>query len=186
MTIYIRQSAARGELSMERPSKAQLAVAYHEAGQAVVARSFQQRVRRVSLQAPGERSEAEAHTSMELHLARLAQEDLLTPSGRASLEQLVIVAYAGEIAESRWKGRHGFQSTRRNWQVASNLRHLSHNPMQVDVYAAWLRVRAADTVERLWAEIERVAHALLSRRALTGAELDQLIEASGPQAGAVE
>ena len=49
-----------------------------------------------------------------------------------------------------------------------------------DAYLAYLKVRAAEWVERLWPQIEIVANALIERRTLTGEEVEELMRTVRP------
>jgi hypothetical protein len=62
---------------------------------------------------------------------------------------------------------------------------------QAQKYTAYLWVVAEDTVDRLWSEIEALAHELLARKTMTGAEVIAFqqawrpaqLETEGPLAG---
>jgi ATP-dependent Zn protease len=143
------------------------AVAFHEAGHAVVAY-------RLGV-------EVEYVTIVPDHFARahVALGDLFWAHGRgsdrANLERAIKIDLAGPLAEVRALGRR--RGGRTDYERASGLARYLAGAAGEREFLRHMERRIRALIECYWSEIERVAAALLERDELRGAEVKDVIEA---------
>ena len=131
------------------------ATAIHEAAHAVIARVLGQDVTSVSMR-------------------RVMSQHRSTRDGR---QRFVIVAFAGPVAEHRYCKLGDFEEARR-WEDGwrEDLQNILKYKYDEIGMLTPLRDRAEALVAELWPVIERVAEALLQHGALSGDEIDALLE----------
>lgn len=163
-----------------RPTKALIATAYHEAGHAVAAYHFGVRVKSVTIQPTDDSLGAVIHARLDRRTAEMVEYGSITPGGREKVERMVVIVYAGGVAERQHKGRHNHRGAQLDYSTVINyIDKLSGSPEQTEAYLRWLYIRTVDLVTNvLWPEIEVVAQALLEYRTLSGDELRQILQAS--------
>jgi hypothetical protein len=158
------------------------AVAYHEAGHAVVAHMLGHQVRRVSI-AP--KSGSDGRVSWRNPINRIISK--LESGSEADLERVryridhaIIVSMAGAFAQKRHNPRSGWRyagsgAARGEFllkgsddQQALELMSRVYEDEKVRAaYSRYLEARAEELVKRYWSRIERLAIALLDRETIS-------------------
>jgi hypothetical protein len=160
------------------------AVAYHEAGHAVVAHMLEYQVRRVSI-AP--KSDSEGHVSWPNPINRsvMSRLEFGSEAGldrvRYRIDHAIIVSMAGALAQkrhnprSRWRYAGSgaapgeFLLKGSDDQLALELASRVHEGEKVrTAYLRYLEARAEALVKRHWSRIERLAITLLERETVSG------------------
>jgi len=160
------------------------AVAYHEAGHAVVAHMLGYQVFRVSI-VP--KSDSTAHISWRHPINRSVMSNLEAGSEadldrvRYRIDHAIIVSMAGALAQKRYNPRSGwryggsgagrgeFLLKGSDDQQALELMVRVHEDEKVRAaYWRYLEARAEDLVKRYWSRIERLAITLLNRETISG------------------
>lgn len=144
-----------------------LAIAYHEAGHAVIAHAFGTRPKLATI-IPHKDSLGRVEHRSPLRGIRLD----LDGSDRARLraERAIMICLAGPIAHRRhnpkaWRRTDGAGDE----QLAGDLAiRVCGSDEQATAFLLWLGVTARDMVEAHWSEIERMAAALIERKTLRG------------------
>jgi hypothetical protein len=180
---------------MSTPTKREAAVAYHEAGHAVIGfwAEVPRRLMEVSLV-----PDLEAGTLGHVRRGRRARvrdirrgEDGTPRSFLRSfdpdlddqplverrLRPEIIARFAGVLAEKRFRGRG------HNWAGASTdmveadsyIGAITGSPRQAEKYAAFLWVVAEEAVATHWSDIDRLAQELLGRKRMTGRETEAFL-----------
>jgi Peptidase family M41 len=161
------------------------AVAYHEAGHAVVAHMLGHQVRRVSI-AP--KSGSEGRVSWRNPIKNPSVRGKLEYGSEADLDRVryridhaIIVSMAGAFAQKRHNPRSGWRYSGSGAargesllkgsddQQALALMSRVHEDEKVrDAYWRYLEARAEALVKRYWSRIERLAITLLDREIISG------------------
>jgi ATP-dependent Zn protease len=133
-------------------------IAYHEAGHAVIGMRLRLRLKHVTIRP-------------DLCTYGLAHFKFVRAS---DVEKRAITAVAGPLAEKKHLGRNGNLGNSAEYRsVISEICFPSDR--QAKAWRSQLRVRAQTLVNDRWAEIEKVAAALLERETLTGAQVGKII-----------
>lgn len=147
--------------------------AYHEAGHAVIAAHVPERFRYVTITPDGD---ALGHVKNWAFSRRFQPDAHVSPRGREIIDNRVMTLFAGGIAEKRFSGRLNRVGAQSDHEQAVDLAdYLSGNTACTEAYLKWRWVVAETAVEHHWADIERVAGALLERNRLTWREVRELI-----------
>ncbi len=178
--VFSRQDAANRlaaidlDNMMGRTPSEDRAVAFHEAGHAVPARSFGLSVRGVSIR-------ASASEGGFCHYAPGPSWGSLPEAKREEIEAHAIVELAGPIAERLACETLNLVPSDESWQrhqasaAALVLRITGTSGRELENYVAWLGDRAAACVAEHWGEVVLVAEALLVHRELDGEQVDALL-----------
>src|SRR5262245_54406910 len=173
--------AGEGEaMKPRRPTAAEIATAYHEAGHALAAWKNGIGIRRISIVPKGDK------------LGRLQRRTPLraihfewdgSDRARMRAEKLIEVSLAGPAAQRRFK-----PSSFRHCQAHSDHRqavdladYLNGNSEQAQLYLRWMERRASDLVANFWPLVEALALVLLERRTMTGKEAAEVFMAAQAQ-----
>lgn len=162
---------------MKKPTRAQIATAYHEAGHAVAAHLVGIRVLSAGIEPAEGFLGLVAHEGVGAELLAVAQGSApLTLALRARLEAHVLMLLAGSIAEHRQRGRRDhIGSSQDHARALDWLERVSGTPAEAEAYAAWLGHRAEGLLTLGWAEVERLAAALLEQGSLAGETVHALV-----------
>jgi hypothetical protein len=144
------------------------AAALHEAGHAVSMLVFSDPIARVSI-------EGEAGAVERPHYRRWSLND---EAGRMRALEYVVTCYAGPAAERRI-GILSPETSATDRKMAAELvlRLCDGDEREARRLGDRLEALARDLVDRNWSAIETIATALSERGELSGAEIDQLLEA---------
>jgi hypothetical protein len=158
------------------------ATAYHEAGHAVAAYMLKIALRRkeVSIVPDNERG-SDGSTS---HLQVVSKEIEYDRSGKNFLraERLVKMSLAGEIAQRRYKPRsmrsHHGHSDRDH--AADLLSYFATSQEELQVWLKLLTIRTENMFApaRVWRAVEKLAAALMVKRAISGKEATEIISSA--------
>jgi len=98
-----------------------------------------------------------------------------TKFGRARAEQMLIVSFAGCVAEKRFSG-HAEALSGADLAVSIDfLQRLSEDPKVRDTYLHRLTAQAEELLETHWSSVEAVATALLERKTISPAQITAAI-----------
>ena len=101
----------------------------------------------------------------------------ISDKARVRAEKKIMIKLAGPVAEKRYScrsRRNGHASM--DWLEAFDIaRRLIGNERETIAYVAWLEYRTADVIQQQWQNVKRVAGALLTRKTLSGAELQKTL-----------
>jgi ATP-dependent Zn protease len=163
---------------MSRPKRDE-AIAYHEAGHAVVAHALGQAVPLVSF-VPDEEDDSLGRCHQNLMGEWFRPDSDTSGRTRNTIEKRVIILFAGFHAEARFTGRRNYKVA--SWDrgaAADILSYLTQDrEEELRAYLAWLDVRSKDMVNSPmnWRAIEYVARELLARRQLNGKDIRRLCQ----------
>ena len=173
-----------------RISKRLQGTAYHEAGHAVVAHYFEIPVITISIVPDGDLGGSVTYYPLPAGVDWLfaiqpisEEDDAEIPDGlidcilRHDIEALVMAGMAGMLAEKRVYRRHLRQGAAHDYyNTYRDLRRLEGNERVIAAYWKYLEVRTDDLLNQpsVWASVEAVAEALLTKSSLT---CDEMIEA---------
>jgi hypothetical protein len=160
------------------------AVAYHEAGHAVVAHMLEYQVRRASI-APKSGSDGRVswrnpiNPSVMSKLKYGSEADL--DRVRYRIDHAIIVSMAGAFAQKRHNPRSGWRYSGSGAARGEFLLKGSDDQQALELmsrvyedekvraaYSRYLEARAEDLVKRYWSRIERLAITLLDRETISG------------------
>lgn len=149
-----------------------IAVAYHEAGHAVIGQKLGVPVRRVSIEP------TEAYRGMVLiddPVRGIKDGDETSDRARLRVERTIIVRLAGPVAQrkhrpSSWRRYHGSD----DYRGLAGLAACFYDGETLDAFIRWLELRTQDLVEIHMSAIDRVAQALLERKTLTSDEIKEI------------
>jgi hypothetical protein len=152
------------------------ATAYHEAGHAVAAVQQGIGIGRHGISIiPGKNVAGYVH----VHKGFSGNPEYeLTSSNRLRVERKVIVSFAGEIAQRKFRSRsvrkYHFRSDME--KALDLLTCFVGSPRELEAYAAWLRIRAEQLVENPlnWAIIEAVASELMKNMKLSAEDVNRI------------
>jgi len=162
-----------------RSTNRDLAVAHHEAGHAVACFYQRIRIRKVSIE-PEDSAAGSIRFRNPLEGVNL---ELTSSDGdRLKMERLATVCFAGGLAQ-----RHFSKHSYRTWHdeddrmAASNLiRRFVGSHEQLDAYYTLLRLQTEDLVEgSWWADIQKLATALVQNRVLSTKRVRAIIVGNG-------
>lgn len=147
------------------------ATAYHEAGHAVVAWRIGMKFRRVTIEPDGG---SLGHMLHAKHPKWFNPEVEFSDRIRLRCESHIIVSYAGQLAQARFRGRRprwGMESDN-HWanEMASRLMSQQMIRGSNETFVAFQKFcwqRSLDTVNERWLEIGELATALLERKTLS-------------------
>jgi Peptidase family M41 len=99
---------------------------------------------------------------------------------RRRLEPEIVVCCAGVIAEQRFRGRrHNWRGAAVDLAAASDFAEYStSSAQQARLYSAYLWQVAKDLLDRWWPSVETLAEALLERRTMNGRDVIDLLDAT--------
>jgi len=148
------------------------AMAYHEAGHAVIGKYLDFPIKIVTL-IPD--SKTLGHAAFHWPAA---PNDLNDPFQRVMFEDAAVTAFAGPLAEERYLGsRHGLSSMGDYEDAFLYLQRFESDERIWNAWAAYLQERARFFVCRhcrAWNEIKAVAQLLLERTTLSAAHIDAI------------
>jgi Peptidase family M41 len=157
----------------ESKARARQALAYHEAGHAVMALRNELHSAYVTI-VPNAEQESLGHCAALAHPDDFRPDVELSPKDEVYLRTSIEVYLAGDAAWARLMGRH-------NWQAASNDYHqavdlatyMTGDIKETEAYLKWLRLRVEGTIGQplVWAQVQAVAAALLARETLSEDEV---------------
>ena len=154
-----------------KPTNANPATAYHEAGHACVAFLLKRGVEEVSITCVPNRSEGH------VRLRRRPKFNPRDKRSRNAVEREVIIGYAGDIAEEKFSGSPSQGSSETDFVQANNDLgwHVEECPGHGDLcnevheaYKHYMYACAKCTVELQWPRIEALAEELLKHGTLSG------------------
>jgi hypothetical protein len=166
-----------GAIEMTRGKKA---TAYHEAGHAVVSRYTGREMKHVTIR-PDRTTLGHVRLAKDRRLHRALRDCIdhmgaVTPGKKDAIERLVIILFAGGIAEKKQSRRKCFARSDIDHRQAMDLvESLSSCHKELEAWAHLLWVRAESCVALWWPEIKAVAAALLERETLTGDEVKEIL-----------
>ncbi len=170
------RSERHSEENVVKQTKALESIAYHEAGHAVAAHAHQVRTKKLTI-VPAEGSLG--RHEHKLFFKRINIEYDSSPRAQRRVENMVIVCLAGPAAQRRFNPRGSWRvGAKGDWhQVHDLLSYLVGSEEQLEPYWKLMEIRTQDFVQDpdWWFLIERVAHRLLDRQTLTGAEVRKLM-----------
>ena len=147
-------------------------VAYHEAGHAVSAIFLRIPFDRATI-IPGKTSDGEEYlgiVEISSKFFRNFHPDIsLTPRTREKIEDLIINAYAGTLAEKRYIGRHDWRGAEPDLHSTIRFSHYAaggEGDIET-VFFRWLRLRTDALIDQHWNKVQNVANALLDRKTLS-------------------
>lgn len=158
-------------------AKQSFAVAYHEAGHAVVSFFCQEQFKTVSIIPAEDYLGVVVGRRLEKRIFDAFATGLdLTPYQRMRIENQVIISLAGGIAERRYRGRYNHQGRKSDIDNAVDIvLRLSGSAEEANAYLKWLDTRAHNAVNVRWDLIESVAQTLFASKKMTQAEVIEII-----------
>jgi ATP-dependent Zn protease len=167
-------------LMHERRPSQQTAVAYHEAGHAVVAHAQHVKIRAVTI-----RPQDDALGQVVVKHPRWFLPELNAGSEKGRVLSyaidVAVVIFAGPAAERLFTGRHNHVGADFDYQTVGSLAaNLCGSERQRRAMLRWLRVTADELVasDRIREGIEAVAQSLIKRQRLTSGEVNEVILSS--------
>jgi hypothetical protein len=154
-------------------ARGDLATSFHEAGHVAAAWSRGLKIHSATIDpTPGFRG----HT-LHANPLRGIRLNLSLARVRDRAESAIVVYLAGPEAQQRhnprsWRTHHGASDFKQAFDLAIGL---STSGEAAHAYLDWLTVVARDEIEALWPQVEKVAHALVTQRTLTAAEVKTLL-----------
>jgi hypothetical protein len=82
-------------------------------------------------------------------------------------ERMILVFFAGQVAEGRFANRHNWKGSREDWHEAVNMASYfagNNEVLQAYVNYLWARAKTLFNLPWLWAAVEAVAKELLIRK----------------------
>ncbi|NKE71246.1 hypothetical protein [Candidatus Manganitrophus noduliformans] len=154
--------------------------AYHEAGHAAASYLLGRRICRVSI-VPDYKNGSLGHSAG--HRLRNFHPDYdESDKTRLKVEREIMILMAGEEAEWFYSGRRNKEGARSDrHEVFKLMGYIDDDPDSWRLYCKWLRIRTRRLVInhiRWKVAIPAVAHALLSKNKMTGAEVAEAIQAA--------
>jgi hypothetical protein len=161
----------------KRKSNKMWAVAYHEAGHAVVARHFFRLSEEgVSIIPEQGQQEGITHINFPARCFRPKDNEYITGRSRRTCETFALISLAAYLSPQRsrassYRIHHSEQDRKEALDV---LTHTTEAKEEVDAGMRLLELQARNLVNRMWPKIEAVATALMERRHLTKSEVEQI------------
>jgi hypothetical protein len=150
--------------------------AFHEAGHAVVAHALGVRLYGATV-VPAEGYAGQVEHESVLRRIRLDVDG--STRARLRVERAIKIGLAGAVAQQR----HRPPSLRR-WRTDGDYQSVAELALRVcgtekiaNAFIEWLRLETAALLDLRWHEVKAVAKALLEKHHLTGAEIDETIQA---------
>jgi hypothetical protein len=156
------------------------AIAYHEAGHAVVGHcdQYHPRIKMVTIN-PDKNDDTLGRCFNRGFGRRFDPEVTVTPAMRVKMEAVIVTTLAGPEAEKRLRGRYNHRWASSDRQSALNLiTYLVGSDEELQAYLNLLHVRAKNAVALYWDLIEKVAQALLFEKEFNG---DRLLDVMFPE-----
>ncbi len=161
---------------MSEPTKALISTAYHEAGHVVVAYIELIKIKRVSIVPHQDYLGVVTRQGMEKRIRDAFEFGGITPARRARLESFIMLSFAGGIAEKKHRGQANHLGSSADYERVVDLAMMATgSAKETTAYLKWLHIRAEQTVNVYWYLVEAVAQALLERRALNAADIEQIM-----------
>jgi ATP-dependent Zn protease len=153
------------------------AAAYHEAGHGVAAHSVGASIGHLSIdpdQTTLGRSEC-VWSGLKLD-ARASR----TQQAREVFEKQVLVALGGVVAQRIFTGKYDWHGAEADVRAAHELLSgLAQSDNEHAAYFKWLLVRAEDSIQLRWKQVDALAQALLTKRNLSGSEVRAIVRSAG-------
>jgi hypothetical protein len=160
---------------MVRRNLSRQATAFHEAGHTVAAVHHRVRVAKVTIR---DTEEVKGFVSRH-NLLRNAQLDIeeISTRRRIQIEHLVLVSYAGPIAQRCFNARsyRHYHATADRKEAINLASYLAGSNRELEAHLKWLWVRTEGFIERTWPQIETVAGWLLDHETVTGNSIKELV-----------
>lgn len=149
--------------------------AYHEAGHAVVQLLFGDEVGQLEIVTIVRDGQAAGHAAIDRagHDALRYREDTVK---QVIFERVIMVTLAGEIAQRKFSPDSVDEdhAAADRYLAEEYLEELDTHSAEIrEAYIHLLHLRTAALIDREWAGVERVARALVERKTLTGAEVQE-------------
>jgi ATP-dependent Zn protease len=154
---------------MKPPSKRLQAIAYHEAGHAVIACHYHRAVEHVTIVPE---KDSLGHVQQGHSSAKIRPDIDWNNKTEKWIEREIEITLAGPIAESEFTGREvKIEGTDR--KTAIDLAWRMYEGKVLTAYWNFMteKTRAVVKSPIVWAQIEAVAHALVDRRKLNGSQI---------------
>jgi hypothetical protein len=149
-----------------RKMSAMTAIAYHEAGHAIVSQRLGVLVKRVSIIPEEDTAGSCTHNNI-LRGTQLDVDD--SDRGRVRAEKTIMICLAGPIAQRLWRAR----SVRKYHAGADYARaadlaiRCNGSAKQVDAHLKWLEIRTEDMLKLLWPAVQALVADLLQNGTMT-------------------
>jgi ATP-dependent Zn protease len=150
------------------------AVAYHEAGHAVLLAAIGCKVHKITIMRyAGINGRVRAGTP----LRGIRNKEIGSPATRLQAEGAIMISLAGALAQKRvlprsWRSWHS--STDDAYATILAQRFCTSVP-ETKAFLKWLEIRTQQRLDAHWKTVELIANALLERKRLSGKEFDELI-----------
>lgn len=185
--MYLARMAEHHRRGRGRTKKAVWETAFHEAGHAVVSLRLGRGSEALSIVSEGERLGSHHSGELPPGIARRLSEGSSSLRDRQTIESMVMVFFAGTIAESICRGHEPRRlgGARSDFAKAIDVAsHLIFEPKELGTYLDWLFVRTVNSVRHSWRKVEELAGVLLIRQTLGGREVRAVVQRAmlGPAA----
>jgi len=160
----------------ESKARARQALAYHEAGHAVMAHRNELHSAYVTI-VPNAEQESQGHCAL-AHPDGFQPDVALSPEDEVHLRASIEMCLAGDAAWARLMGRHSWQVASSDYHRAVDLAtYMTGDIEETEAYLKWLRVRVKGTIGQplVWAQVEALAAALLARETLSEDEVREVL-----------
>jgi hypothetical protein len=142
------------------------ATAHHEAGHAVAAWRMYLPFKYVTIK-PDADDGSLGHVLHDVHPKWFRPDDDLSDRVRLRLERHIITSFAGQIAETKFRGRRPRFGMHSDNQIAVDMAfRLGGSRETLEAYLKYCWCRSHDVVNGCWRQIEAMAAALLQKQTL--------------------